>query len=210
MWQLMCTGVLRIPLLTLGRKLAAAGRLAVPDDIFFVTPEEAVDLAEGKPLVGIQGLVQERHADFQRWRKLIPPKSLGAAPPPILYNVTRRFFGYGIEQLSESSIVSGIAASRGVVQATARVLFDLSEADRLGPGEVLVCPSTAPPWTPLFSIAAAVVTDSGGVLSHSAIAAREYGIPAVVGTGVGTQRIPDGATVTVDGAQGLVRIESHR
>jgi pyruvate,water dikinase len=85
--------------------------------------------------------------------------------------------------------------------------MDLTEADKLQSGEVLVCPSTAPPWTPLFAIACAVVTDSGGVLSHSAIAAREYGIPAVVGTMVGTHRIPDGATVTVDGAQGIVRIE---
>jgi phosphohistidine swiveling domain-containing protein len=209
MWQLMCTGVLRIPLLALGRKLAHAGRLTVPDDVFFLTFEEAADLAEGKPLVGIQALIDQRQADFERWRRLIPPKSLGAPPPPVLYSMTRRFFGYGVEQLRGSGIVSGIAASRGVVQATARVVRDLADADRLGAGEVLVCPSTAPPWTPLFAIAAAVVTDSGGVLSHSAIAAREYGIPAVVGTGVGTQRIPDGALVTVDGGQGIVRIEGQ-
>jgi pyruvate,water dikinase len=87
------------------------------------------------------------------------------------------------------------------------VILDLADSDRLEGGDVLVCPSTAPPWTPLFAIAGAVVTDTGGVLSHTAIAAREYALPAVVGTGVATHRIPDGATVTVDGAQGIVRIE---
>jgi pyruvate,water dikinase len=84
----------------------------------------------------------------------------------------------------------------------------LAEADRLEKGEVLICPSTAPPWTPLFAIAAAVVTDTGGILSHSAICAREYGIPCVAGTKVGTYRIPDGAIVTVDGGAGTVRIET--
>jgi pyruvate,water dikinase len=87
------------------------------------------------------------------------------------------------------------------------VIRSLDEADRLQSGDVLVCRSTAPPWTPLFAIAAAVVTDTGGILSHSAIVAREYGIPAVVGTRVATERIPDGARVTVDGNAGEVRIE---
>jgi pyruvate,water dikinase len=117
-----------------------------------------------------------------------------------------RFMGIGVETTADASSVTGIGASKGVVTAIARVIMNLSDADKLGPGEVLVCPSTAPPWTPLFAIAGAVVTDSGGVLSHSAIAAREYAIPAVVGTQVGTQRIPDGSTVTVDGAAGTVRL----
>jgi pyruvate,water dikinase len=87
------------------------------------------------------------------------------------------------------------------------VIRDLSESGRLQQGDVLVCPSTAPPWTPLFAIASAVVTDTGGILSHSAICAREYGLPCVVGTQTATQQIPDGAMITVDGAKGEVRIE---
>jgi pyruvate,water dikinase len=113
---------------------------------------------------------------------------------------------YG-EPGSDSRIIRGTAASKGVVTGTARLIRGLDDAGRLQAGDVLVCSSTAPPWTPMFAIAAAVVTNSGGILSHSAIAAREYGIPAVVGTQVGTHRIPDGATVTVDGEQGIVRIE---
>ncbi|MBI2913911.1 MAG: PEP-utilizing protein, partial [Chloroflexi bacterium] len=74
-------------------------------------------------------------------------------------------------------------------------------------GEILVCPATMPAWTPLFGIAAAVVTDHGGILSHTAIVAREYRIPAVVGTKVGTALIKDGQTITVDGTGGTVRLE---
>ena len=75
-------------------------------------------------------------------------------------------------------------------------------------GDILVCPSTSPPWSPYFAVVAAVVTDAGGVVSHAAIEAREYGIPAVVGTRLGTRRIPDGAMVTVDGSAGTITIEA--
>jgi rifampicin phosphotransferase len=86
------------------------------------------------------------------------------------------------------------------------VLRSLSEADRLEPGDVLVTEFTAPPWTPLFATAAAVVTDAGGILSHCAVVAREYGIPAVVGTGRATATIQDGQQIEVDGNAGLVRL----
>jgi pyruvate,water dikinase len=87
------------------------------------------------------------------------------------------------------------------------VIKELSDADRLEAGDILVCKLTAPPWTPVFAIAAAVVTDTGGVLSHSAICAREFGIPCVVGTQFGTAVIPDGAMITVDGDNGVVRLD---
>ena len=82
----------------------------------------------------------------------------------------------------------------------------LAEAGRLRPGDVLVAETTAPPWTPLFATAAAIVTDTGGVLSHCAVVAREYGLPAVVGTGAATASIEDGRLVEVDGDAGLVRL----
>ena len=88
----------------------------------------------------------------------------------------------------------------------ARVVRSLQDAERLAPGEVLVAETTAPPWTPLFAVAAAVVTDTGGVLSHCAVVAREYGIPAVVGAGTATNVIADGDVVEVDGDAGTVRI----
>ncbi len=207
MWQLIGSGVLRIPLLALGRKLAVEGHIETAEDVFYFSDEELADMANGRPLPGPRELVARRRAELEGWEKLIPPRFLGAPPQIGTVPMMARFFGVGVEQGTDTRIVNGIAASKGVVRAVARVVMDLRDSDKLGPGEVLVCPSTAPPWTPLFAIAGAVVTDSGGVLSHSAIAAREYAIPAVVGTNVATQRIPDGAVVTVDGAQGIVRIE---
>ena len=86
------------------------------------------------------------------------------------------------------------------------MIRSLAEAGRLRPGDVLVAETTAPPWTPLFATAVAIVTDTGGVLSHCAVVAREYGIPAVVGTGSATSVIQEGQLVEVDGDAGIVRL----
>ena len=103
-------------------------------------------------------------------------------------------------------MLRGIGASTGQVTATARVLGGPADFGRLQPGDVLVASITTPAWTSLFAMAAAVVTDIGGPLSHSSIVAREYGIPAVLGTNVATRRIPDGARVRVDGDTGTVTL----
>jgi phosphoenolpyruvate synthase/pyruvate phosphate dikinase len=96
-----------------------------------------------------------------------------------------------------------------VARGTARVLHSLAEAGKLQPGDVLVAEFTVPPWTPLFATAAAVVTDGGGVLCHSAVVAREYRIPAVVGTGHATTTFKDGQLLEVDGNAGTVRVVSE-
>jgi pyruvate,water dikinase len=103
-------------------------------------------------------------------------------------------------------VLRGAAGSAGNARGIARVVRSLADAQRLQPGEILVTETTAPAWTPLFATAAAVVTDAGGVLSHCAVVAREYMIPAVVGVGMATAVIPDGATIEVDGSAGIVRI----
>ena len=131
---------------------------------------------------------------------------MGQLPAEVVPLMTL-FFGIAQPNV-EGRVITGQAASKGIARGRARVLKDLGEAERLQPGDVLVCATTAPPWTPLFAIAAAVVTDSGGVLSHSAICAREYAIPCVVATQVGTSLIQDGAMVTVDGTKGIVQMDS--
>ena len=103
-------------------------------------------------------------------------------------------------------VLRGIGASAGQVTGTARVLAGPADFARLQPGDVLVASITTPAWTTLFAMASAVVTDVGGPLSHSSIVAREYGIPAVLGTNVATRRIPDGARVRVDGEAGTVTL----
>jgi pyruvate,water dikinase len=103
--------------------------------------------------------------------------------------------------------IKGIGASVGRVTATACVLHGPQDFDQMKPGYVLVAATTTPAWTPLFAMASAVVTDIGGPLSHGSIVAREYGIPAVLGTGVATRRIRTGQTITVDGSAGTVELK---
>ena len=106
----------------------------------------------------------------------------------------------------QGSVLTGLPSSPGRVTGIARVLYSPQEGARLQPGEILVAPSTDPGWTPLFLLAAGLVMETGGYLSHGAIVAREYGIPAVLNIPLATQRIPDGSTILLDGAQGVVQL----
>jgi pyruvate,water dikinase len=110
------------------------------------------------------------------------------------------------EDAQTGDTLKGVATSAGKVTATARVLHGPEDFGQMRPGDVLVAGTTTPAWTPLFAMASAVVTDIGGPLSHGSIVAREYGIPAVMGTGVATRRIQSGQMVTVDGEAGTVEL----
>ncbi len=210
LWQLMLVGTVRVPTLAMGRKLVSAGVIAEPNDVFFLSLEEIAALAANP--ADRKEMVAGRKADLARQEKMQPPPFIGAPPdpasmPPEVQAIMFRFFGLGPPPAVEPGRVTGQAASKGVVRGVARIIRSLSDAGRLQPGEILVCPMTAPPWTPLFAIAGGVVTDTGGILSHSAICAREYAIPCVVGTTLATHAIPDGAMVTVDGTKGVVTFE---
>jgi rifampicin phosphotransferase len=104
----------------------------------------------------------------------------------------------------QDALVSGIGASRGRASGSARIIREPAEFGLLRTGDVLVCPYSNPAWTPLFQRAVGVVVDSGGIGSHAAIVAREYGIPAVMGTVTGTTVLADGQQITVDGDSGRV------
>ena len=104
-----------------------------------------------------------------------------------------------------ANILKGVPASAGVVSGKAHVLLDPTGA-RLEPGEILVAPSTDPGWTPLFLTASGLVMEMGGPMSHGAIVAREYGIPAVVGVNGALERITTGQQITVDGSSGIITI----
>ena len=113
------------------------------------------------------------------------------------------------EENPDPNMIRAVAGSPGVYTGTARVVRSLSEAGDLEEGEVMVCEMTLPPWVPLFSIAGAIVSDVGGVLCHSAIVAREFDVPAVVGSQVGTTVIQTGQTITVDGTNGVVYLDGR-
>ncbi len=196
--------------MAVGRRLEAEGALAHADDVFLLHREELRDaLCNG--VADLRALVAERADELERQSQVSPPPVLGTLPegPPPEDPMSRsmmKFFGGPPTESEVPGELSGSAGSRGFARGTARVIKNISEAHRLQPGDILVAETTAPPWTPLFATAGAIVADTGGVLSHAAVVAREYGVPAVVGTGVGSKVIQDGQTVEVDGDAGIVRI----
>lgn len=199
--------VQRIPVLEAGRRLVDSGRMQNAADVFFLRYEELQDALRGGK-GDLMELAGQRRTERDANRALTPPPAIGTEPPVQDDNqLATKFFGGMPEENADPRIINGNGASAGTFTGVARVIPSLEASGRLQPGEVLVCPATMPAWTPLFGVAAAVVTDHGGVLSHTAIVAREYGIPAVVGTKVGTQLIQDGQTITVDGEAGTVTLE---
>jgi len=201
--------VQRVPALEAGRRLTAAGRLAAPEDVFFLHYDELQDALRGGK-GDLKELVERHRSERAQGHSLTPPPALGTPPPPELGEdpMLSKFFGAPPEEHPDPRIINGNPASAGKVTGTARVIMSLADAGRLNHGEILVCPATMPPWTPLFAIASGVVTDHGGILSHTAIVAREYQIPAVIGTKVATSLINDGQSITVDGTAGTIKMEN--
>jgi pyruvate,water dikinase len=202
------TVVTREAFLALGRALVRDGRLGEADDVFYLTLDDVAAVAEGRAPEALHALAAGRRRARAAQGRMQPPPFIGTPPPADLPPdpVAAKFFGVGIRPSDDPKVIVGHAASPGSATGIARVVRALDEAGRLRPGDVLVCRMTMPAWTPLFAQVSAVVADSGGALSHCAIVAREYGLPCVAGTVVGTTMIPDGARIHVDGTTGVVRI----
>ena len=191
-----------------GRRLAARGAIELADDVFYLWIDELRAALRASQVTDLRSLVAERRAEMEHFAAIRAPHELGTHQP--VPDAIQRIVGFGEDRPAgappQPAQVRGQPASPGVVRARARLIASIAEAGRLGSGEVLVTATTSPPWTPLFGVAGAVVTDAGGSLSHVAIVAREYAIPAVVGCGDATLVIPDGALVEVDGDAGTVTI----
>jgi pyruvate, water dikinase len=159
-------------------------------------------------------IIAERKRMLEALKGWSPPAALGPVPEALNDPAVRMLWGVTAETLAtwaaaesdESNEIRGYAASPGVVEGVARVLHSVNEIGQVQDGEILVCAVTAPSWAPVFGKIKAAVSDIGGAMSHAAIVAREYGMPAVVGTGHATKRIRTGQTVRVDGDHGVVRI----
>ena len=200
LWQVALIGALRGAALRHGARLVAAGRLDDPEDVLFLRVEE-VESSDGDG--DLRPVAAARRGEHERWCRVEPPLVIGGGDRP---EAAPTSSASAPTSTSTEGVLRGVPASRGVVTGTARVIVDLEDADRLEPGDVLVCVMTSPPWTPLFGVASAVVADTGELGSHPAIAAREYGIPCVLGVAAASRTIADGATVTVDGAAGTVTV----
>jgi pyruvate,water dikinase len=185
---------LRNLLRPVGDELATAGRIASSDDVFFLSIGEVRAAIAGEDL---HEVVAERRAMFQRERarRHIPRVLLSDGTDAEIALVP-----------AAAGDLRGSPASPGSVTAKARVILSPLGA-RLEPGEILVAPSTDPGWTPLFLTAGGLVMEMGGMMSHGAVVAREYGIPAVVGVAGATERITTGQLLTVDGSAGAVSLE---
>jgi len=201
--------------LAVGDRLVAKGQIDRPDDVFYLYRGELVDTLTGGN--DQRELVAERRASMEAAAQAGPaPTTLGTPPPPpeapdpFMDALVFRLLGMvPPEESADPGALKGVPGSHGVYTGTARVVRSLDEATELEDGEVMVCEMTLPPWVPVFSVAGAIVADVGGVLSHTAIVAREMGLPAVVGTEVGTTAIKTGQTITVDGTKGFVYLDGR-
>ncbi len=205
--------VLRRLLVEVGERLVRHGLLGHPDDVFWLTlaeVEAACVRLDVEPIE--EWTAQERTAQAARIAaRLAAWRAQKAVTPPgyLPRNGWLRLFDSMMpthEGEQTGAVLKGLGASAGVVEGVARVLDSPAQLADLRPGEILVAAITTPAFTPLFAMAKAVVTDVGGMLSHSSIVAREYGIPAVLGTGVATRRIATGDRIRVDGTAGVVTL----
>ncbi|GAB3560852.1 PEP/pyruvate-binding domain-containing protein [Arthrobacter alkaliphilus] len=223
--------LIRRMLLELGQRLVYSGVIDRPADVFWLRQSElqsAVEFGLAAPqlpgstepaervaapaAVAITGAARPVRAGVVEERKMLWRGQAKAAPPQLLPET--RWMKGAFESMmparsqdQQGDVITGVGASAGRVSAPARVLGGPQDFGRMSPGEVLVARITTPAWTSLFAMASGVVTDVGGPLSHSSIVAREYGIPAVLGTGVATQRLTSGQQITVDGDAGTVTVE---
>jgi pyruvate,water dikinase len=211
-----------------GALLARHRFLADAEDIFLLRHDEVRSALEDLRLWWSSGagvargpshwppLVERRKSIYEAMRRWSPPSALGQIPDDITEPITVMLWGITPERVQDwlssedgrSAALTGIPGSPGVVEGLARVMLDAAGADQLQKGEILVAPTTSTSWTPVFGTIAGAVLDVGGMMCHAAIVAREYGLPAVVGTGIGTKRIKTGDRIRLDADAGVVTILS--
>jgi pyruvate,water dikinase len=185
-------GQFRTCFVHMGEQFVEQGIIADKEDIFYLYWQEVVDLVHSKGLIPQKDLVEQRKQDIESYRDVMVPEMIfGVEQPPVVRECP--------------NALRGIPTSLGTYTGPARILQGLSDFERLCIGDVLIIPFSDVGWTPLFARAGAVVAESGGILSHSSIVAREYRIPAVVSV-AGACRIRDGAMVTVNGYTGDIMV----
>jgi pyruvate,water dikinase len=209
-----------------GALLARHEFLAESEDVFYLRHDEVRSALGELRLLWSTGaglargprhwpaLVERRRTIYEAMRQWSPSPAVGRVPAEVTEPVTVMLWGITTERLQQwlsvdgdgTGVLTGLAGSPGVAEGRARVILDVDQLGEIEDGEILVAPTTATGWTPVFCKIAAAVLDLGGIMSHAAIVAREYGLPAVVGTGSGTKRIKTGDRVRVDADAGTVTI----
>jgi pyruvate,water dikinase len=202
--------LLRRMMREVGRRLVAAGSLEADDDVFWLRLDEleaaARALDSNQPTGNHVDAVRERREMWQLERTVTPPVVLPIKGGARFMGIDFTRWMPAFTDQPAGDTFKGTGASPGRVTGMARVISGPDEFDQMRQGEILVAKITTPAWTPLFALAAGIVTDVGGPLSHGSIVAREYQIPAVLGTGVATERLRSGQRITVDGDAGVVKL----
>jgi pyruvate,water dikinase len=216
------TAALRNAIIACGKRLFRRNLIESIEDVAYLTFHELVEIMEAlvyneeitKYHYGalVPNLVRERKEDARLSADADAPLTFGNIPEKMTDPIGIKVFGIiddilhpkGEKEVEER--LEGFPGAPGVVEGPARVIMDYKDFQKVKAGEILVCPYTGTAWTPLFIKIGGVVTDTGGMLTHAAIAAREYGIPAVVGTWNATNSINDGDTIKIDGNVGIVEV----
>ncbi|MEE8399899.1 MAG: PEP/pyruvate-binding domain-containing protein [Desulfobacterales bacterium] len=211
--------VLRRLALELGQRLVDCGTLTIPDDVFYLTRDELAEACQARthdeaPVDSRQKTADRR--ELREARKRLTPPGVVTDQDLSKFQGSMDMWGIRIsggamaydrmENAPESDTLNGFACSPGQITAEASVILSPGDFKKMKPGTILVCPTTTPAWTQLFSLAEGLVTDTGGILAHGSIVAREYGIPAVLGTGDITKRVVSGQQISIDGSRGIVTI----
>jgi pyruvate,water dikinase len=198
----------RLVLLEIGRKLVEAGVISDAEDVVYLRYNELRVVMADAAALDARALVSARRDERERASAVRPPEWIGTAtesqlgfPYYTLWGFPEKFHRKRSEALDE---IHGLPGSPGVIEGTARTVASLDEFDQVRAGEILVCQMTNPAWVVLFTKIGGLVTDAGGVASHPAVVAREFGLPAVVGTSDATSRIRTGDTIRVNGSTGVV------
>jgi phosphohistidine swiveling domain-containing protein len=201
---------LRLVVIAIGRKLAEVGAVDDPEDVVYLRYNELRVLTANPEAFDARSLVSDRRDEREQQALIRPPQWIGTAteealafPYLTLWGFPEKFYREPPEKVDE---VHGLGASPGIAEGQARHVASLDEFDQVREGEILVCQMTNPAWVVLFTKIAGLVTDAGGVASHPAVVAREFGIPAVVGTSIATDRIKTGDRVRVNGTSGIVEV----
>jgi rifampicin phosphotransferase len=187
--------------LRVGRRLVDGGSIPEPSDVLYLHRDEVAELLRAPE--DRRATIAQRRAEQARQRTLKPPIKLGREEPD--FGLTSRF-DVPREEAGDAVELKGTGASAGVVRGPARVALGSDDFERIQRGDIIVCPSSNPSWVPVFAIAGGLVTNTGGVLAHAAVVAREFGLPAVVGVAGATDKIADGRLVEIDGTAGTVRL----
>ncbi len=201
-----------------GHRLLKAGAADSADDVFYLMSDEITVFLENLPdITDTRELVRKRKKEEERFGESDPPEFIGEpSSEPLPENIFTKISASLMPMPAASKFefrhgeLKGVPGSPGTVTGTARIIRSVSEgAEKLRHGDIMIAGATMPNWVPLFSLISGLITDTGGALCHSAIVAREYGIPAVVGAGVATSVIKEGDTVEVDGDKGIVRMRDE-